>query len=71
MPGSLKELPGPTQGDVRGDYRDVFFRPEDFFIRTAAFFPGFFLAALAILPPPFNEVCRQYYPRLSVTHQKS
>lgn len=52
--GEENRLPGPTQCDVRESYRDAFFRPEDFFIRTAAFFPGFFLAAFAMVSPPFN-----------------
>jgi hypothetical protein len=52
--GESFRLPGPTRCDVRGSYRDAFFRPEDFFIRTAAFFPGFFLAAFAMIPPPFK-----------------
>lgn len=52
--GESHRPPGPTRGDVRGSYRDAFFRPVDFFIRTAAFFPGFFFATFFIVPPPFQ-----------------
>ena len=36
-------------------YRDVFFDPDFLFIRLVAFFAGFFLAALAMIPPPFKD----------------
>jgi hypothetical protein len=52
IPESRDLLPGSTHGDVRGSYRDVFFFVVAFFIRTAAFFAGFFLAILAMRSPP-------------------
>jgi hypothetical protein len=51
-PESRDLLPGSTPCDVRGSYREVFFFVVAFFIRTAAFFAGFFLAILGMRSPP-------------------
>jgi hypothetical protein len=48
IPESRDLLPGFTLCDVWGSYREDFFFVVDFFIRTAAFFTGFFLAILGM-----------------------
>lgn len=52
IPESRDLLPGSTLSVVRGSYRDDFFFVVAFFIRTAAFFAGFFLAILGMRSPP-------------------
>ena len=48
IPESRDLLPGFTLCDVRGRYREDFFFGVAFFMRTAAFFAGFFLAILGM-----------------------
>ena len=56
---------------VRGSYRDDFFFVVAFFIRTAAFFAGFFLAILGHEITSLKKMCKQFYPRLSAGMGKS
>ena len=53
-PGSRFDPPDLHSVMSEGRYRDAFFFPGDFFIRTAAFFAGFFFATFFMVPPPFQ-----------------
>ncbi|HBP86188.1 MAG TPA: hypothetical protein DD706_00660, partial [Nitrospiraceae bacterium] len=55
-PGSRIVPPGLHRLISGGRYRDAFFFPGDFFMRTAAFFAGFFFATFAMIPPPFQII---------------